>query len=89
MHCGQTVRLDDIGLGIGYPKTYRTAATYSNDSYWPSTSSAFTDGEVDGSRGAGREGDGDELSAFAEDGEGAVAAFDAECFDVELPLRQS
>jgi hypothetical protein len=42
----------------------------------------FPDGEVDGAGGAGREGDGDDLGALAQDGEGAVAAFEAEGFDV-------
>jgi hypothetical protein len=43
---------------------------------------AFTDGEVDRPGGARRERDGDDLAALAQDGEGAVAAFDAEGVDV-------
>ena len=43
---------------------------------------AFADGEVDGAGGAGRHRDEDGLAAFAEHGEGAVAAFEAEVFDV-------
>ena len=39
---------------------------------------AFADGQVDGAGGAGRERDGDDLAALAQDGEGAVAAFEAE-----------
>ena len=43
---------------------------------------AFADGEVDGPGGAGRERDGDDLAALAQDGQGAVAALEAEAFDV-------
>ena len=40
------------------------------------------DGAVDGSCGAGRERDRDDLAAFAFDSEGAVPAFDPQAFDV-------
>ena len=43
---------------------------------------AFTDGEIDRPRGAGRERDGHDLAALAQDRQGAVAAFEAELFDV-------
>ena len=43
---------------------------------------AFTDGEVDGAGGAGRERDDHDLAAFAQDRQRAVAAFEAEGFDV-------
>jgi hypothetical protein len=42
----------------------------------------FADGQVDSSGGARRERDGDDLAALAQHDEGAVAAFDAEGFDV-------
>src|SRR5205085_1814979 len=42
----------------------------------------FADGEIDRSGRARRQRDGDDLAAFAEHGEGAMAAFDAERFDV-------
>src|SRR5947209_1022116 len=43
---------------------------------------AFPDGEIDGPGGAGCKGDGDDLAALAPDRERAVAAFEAEGFDV-------
>jgi hypothetical protein len=42
----------------------------------------FTDGEVDGARGSWGERDGDDLAALAVHGQGAMAAFEAERFDV-------
>jgi len=38
--------------------------------------------EVDGACGAGREGDGDDLAALADDAQRPVTAFEAELFDV-------
>ena len=43
---------------------------------------AFTDGEVDGASRAGCQRDEDGLPSFAEHGEGPMAAFEAELFDV-------
>jgi hypothetical protein len=43
---------------------------------------AFADGEVDGAGGARGERDDDNFAALAGDGQGAVAAFEAEVFDV-------
>ena len=43
---------------------------------------AFTDGEVNGASGPWGEGNEDGLGAFAEDGQGAMPAFETECFDV-------
>ena len=44
--------------------------------------SAITDREIDRSRRARRERDGHGLAAFADDAQGAVAALEAESFDV-------
>jgi hypothetical protein len=43
---------------------------------------AFTDGQIDGAGGPGCERDGDDLPALAQDGQSAVAAFDAQRVDV-------
>ena len=43
---------------------------------------AFADGQVEAAGRAWREGDGDDLASFAQDGEGAVAAFAAHRGDV-------
>ena len=46
------------------------------------TFAAFTDREIDRPRGAGRQRDGHDLAAFAQDLQRAMAAFQAELFDV-------
>ena len=43
---------------------------------------AFADGEVDRPGGAGRQRDGDDLAALADDRQGAMTAFEPESFDV-------
>jgi hypothetical protein len=43
---------------------------------------SLADREIDRPRSPGRERDGDDPAALARDGQGAVAAFDAEAFDV-------
>jgi hypothetical protein len=43
---------------------------------------SFADGQVDGASGARRKRDGDGLAALAEDGEGPMAALDADGLDV-------
>ena len=43
---------------------------------------SFTDNEIDCSGGAWCERDRDDLAAFAQDGEGAVPAFEAESVDI-------
>jgi hypothetical protein len=43
---------------------------------------AFTDGEIDGSGSAGRQGDGHDFPAFAQDGERAVTTLQPEVPDV-------
>jgi hypothetical protein len=46
------------------------------------TVEAFADGEIDRSGGARCERDRDDLAVFAQDGEGAVPAFEAESVDI-------
>jgi hypothetical protein len=46
------------------------------------TVEAFADGEIDRSGGARCERDRNDLAAFAQDGEGAVPAFEAESVDI-------
>jgi hypothetical protein len=43
---------------------------------------ALADGQIDGPGGARRQRDGDDLAALAHDGQGPMAAFEAERFDV-------
>jgi len=50
------------------------------EEYWPFH--AFSDGQVDRSRGAWRERDGDHLAALTGDHQGPVSALDAEGFNV-------
>ena len=45
---------------------------------------AFTDTQVNGTSGAGRQWDGDDLATLPGDGQSAVPAFNTEVFDVSI-----